>query len=105
MEEMCMKKVIEFPQDRSLLNQLEKSTEALIELHDALSKGYNLLQTLEDQVEEKEAEYNDTLCRYVKVVGVNNIPVKLLDFASEHLVVDVESGEIRYEPPEDPEMS
>jgi len=100
-----MKKVIEFPQDRSLLNQLEKSTEALIELHDALSKGYNLLQTLEDQVEEKEAEYNDTLCRYVKVVGVNNIPVKLLDFASEHLVVDVESGEIRYEPPEDPEMS
>lgn len=98
-----MKKVIEFPQDRSLLNQLEKSTEELIELHDALSKGYNLLQTLEDQVEEKEAEYNKTLCRYVKVVGVNNIPVKLLDFASEHLVVDVENGEIRYEPPEDTE--
>ena len=96
-----MKKVIEFPQDRSLLNQLQKSTEELMELHEALGKGYSLLQTLEDQVEEKEAEYNTTLCKYVKVVGVNNIPVKLLDFASEHLVVDVESGEIRYEPPEE----
>ena len=96
-----MKKVIEFPQDRSLLNQLQKSTEELMELHEALGKGYSLLQTLEDQVEEKEAEYNTTLCKYVQVVGVNNIPVKLLDFASEHLVVDVESGEIRYEPPEE----
>ena len=51
-----MKKVIEFPQDRSLLNQLQKSTEELMELHEALGKGYSLLQTLEDQVEEKEAE-------------------------------------------------
>lgn len=100
-----MKKVIEFPQDRSILNQLEKSTDELLELHDALSKAYDLIQTLEDKVEDKEAEYNTTLCRYVKVVGVNNIPVKLLDFASEHLVVDVDSGEIRYEPPEGPEMS
>tara|TARA_Y100000389_G_scaffold152020_1_gene151887 strand:+ start:225 stop:542 length:318 start_codon:yes stop_codon:yes gene_type:complete len=105
MEEMCMKKVIEFPQHRSLLNQLEKSTDELIELHDALSKAYNLITSLEDKVEGKEAEYNTTLCRYVKVVGVNNIPVKLLEFASEHLVVDVENGEIRYEPPEDPEVS
>jgi len=100
-----MKKVIEFPQDRSLLNQLQKSTEELIELHDALGKGYNLLQTLEEQVEEKETEYNATLVKFAKTVGVENIPVGLLDFASEHLVVDVDSGEIRYEPPEDPEVS
>ena len=96
-----MKKVIEFPQDRSLLNQLEKSTEELIELHDALSKGYNLLQTLEDQVEEKEAEYNNTLFRLAQAIGVENVPVGLLEYASEHLVVDVENGEIRYEPPEE----
>jgi len=100
-----MKKVIEFPQDRSLENRLQKSMEELAELHDALSKGYNLLQTLEEQVEEKESTYNSILVKYARTVGVENIPVGLLDFASEHLVVDVESGEIRYEPPEDPEMS
>lgn len=96
-----MKKVIQFPQDRSLLNQLEKSTEELIELHGALSKGYNLLQTLEDQVEEKEAEYNSTLFRLAQAIGVENVPVGLLEYASEHLSIDVESGEIRYEPPEE----
>ena len=98
-----MKKVIEFPQDRSLLNSLQKTTDELIELHSAMEKGYNLLNTLEDQVEEKEADYNKMLCRYVQVVGVNNVPVGLLEFASEHLVVDIENGEIRYEPPEDTE--
>ena len=96
-----MKKVIEFPQDRSLLNRLEKHTQELVELHDALHQGYALLQKLEDQVEEKEADYNNTLVRFAQAVGVENIPVGLLDFASEHLVVDVETGEIRYEPPED----
>ena len=96
-----MKKVIEFPQDRSLLNQLTKSTEELIELHEAMEKGYSLLQTLETQIEEKEASYNSTLLRYVRAVGVENVPIGLLDFASDHLIIDVESGEIRYEPPEE----
>ena len=58
MEEMCMKKVIKFPENRSLLNNLEKNTSELIELHDGLSRAYDLIQTLEDKVEEKEAEYN-----------------------------------------------
>ena len=98
-----MKKVIEFPQDRSLVNQLEKSTEKLIELHGALSKAYDLIQALEDQVEGKEAEYNSILMRYAQSVGVENVPIGLLEYASEHLVVDVENGEIRYEPPEDGE--
>ena len=98
-----MKKVIEFPQDRSLENRLQQNMEELAELHDALSKGYNLLHTLEDQVEEKEAQYNNILVRYARAVGVENIPVGLLEFASEHLVVDIENGEIRYEPPEDTE--
>jgi len=96
-----MKKVIEFPQDRSLLNQLTKSTEELIELHEAMEKGYSLLHTLETQIEEKEASYNSTLLRYVRAVGVENVPIGLLDFASDHLIIDVESGEIRYEPPEE----
>ena len=98
-----MQKVIEFPESRSLLRRLEKTTEELVELHDALSKGYSMLQQLEDQVEVRETEYNKVLYKLSKVVGAENIPVKLLNFASEHLVVDVEKGEIRYEPPEEPE--
>lgn len=102
-----MPKVLEFPEDRSLLRRLEKATEELVELHDALSKGYSMLQQLEDQVEVRETEYNKVLYKLSKVVGTENIPVKLLNFASEHLVVDVEKGEIRYEPPEEdpPEAS
>lgn len=96
-----MKKVIEFPQDRSLLKQLTKSTDELIELHEAMEKGYKLLQTLEDQIEEKEAWYNSTLLKYVRAVGVENVPVGLLEYASEHLSIDVATGEIRYEPPEE----
>lgn len=107
MEEMYMTKILEFPEDRSLLRRLEKSTEALVDLHDALSKGYSMLQQLEDQVESHEKEYNDVLVKYAKVIGIDNIPVKLLEYATEHLVVDVENGEIRYEPPEEdpPEAS
>ena len=105
MEEMYMTKILEFPEDRSLLRRLEKSTEELVELHEALSKGYSMLQQLEDQVEKYEKEYNDVLVKYAKVIGIDNIPVKLLEYATEHLVVDVENGEIRYEPPEDPEAS
>ena len=107
MEEMYMSKVLEFPESRSLLRRLEKTTEELVELHDALSKGYSMLQQLEDQVELRESEYNKVLAKYSKVVGINNIPVKLLEYASEHLVVDVNKGEIRYEPPEEdpPEAS
>lgn len=98
-----MKKVIEFPKERSLKNRLEETTEDLVELHGALTKAYDLITSLEDKVEEKEAEYSVVLFRYAQAVGVENIPVGLLDFASKHLVVDVDSGEIRYEPPEDPE--
>jgi uncharacterized protein YecA (UPF0149 family) len=107
MEEMCMAKVLEFPENRSLLRMLEKTTEELVELHDALSKGYSMLQQLEDQVEKYETEYNKTLYKYAKCVGLENIPVKLLEHASQYLVVDIENGEIRYEPPEEdpPEAS
>ena len=97
-----MTKILEFPEDRSLLRKLEKSTEALVDLHDALSKGYSMLQQLEDQVERHETEYNKTLYKYAKCVGLENIPVKLLEHASQYLVIDIENGEIRYEPPEDP---
>ena len=102
-----MPKVLEFPENRSLLRRLEKTTEELVELHDALSKGYSMLQQLEDQVEIRESEYSKVLHKYAKCVGLENIPVKLLEYASEHLSIDVSTGEIRYEPPEEdpPEAS
>ena len=102
-----MPKVLEFPENRSLLRRLEKTTEELVELHDALSKGYEMLQKLEDQVEVRESEYSKVLHKYAKCVGLENIPVSLLEYASEHLSIDVSTGEIRYEPPEEdpPEAS
>ena len=102
-----MPKVLEFPENRSLLRRLEKTSEELVELHDALSKGYSMLQQLEDQVEIRESEYNKVLYKYSKCGGLENIPIKLLEYASEHLSIDVSRGEIRYEPPEEdpPEAS
>ena len=102
-----MPKVLEFPENRSLLRRLEKTSEELVELHDALSKGYSMLQQLEDQVEIRESEYSKVLHKYAKCVGLENIPISLLEYASEHLSIDVSTGEIRYEPPEEdpPEAS
>ena len=89
-----MSKILHFPKDKSLPEQLHTITEELIELHGNLTKGYEALGQLEDIIAEREKVYDSVLKRYAQAIGVENVPVGLLEFASNNLKVDMITGEI-----------
>jgi hypothetical protein len=89
-----MSKILHFPNNKSLLNQLQEITEELMELHGNLEKGYAALHQLEDIITEREKVYDSVLKRYAQAIGIENIPVGLLEYASTNLKVDVITGEI-----------
>lgn len=89
-----MSKILQFPKNKSLPDQLNEITEELIELHKNLQKGYDALAQLEDIIAEREKVYDSVLKRYARAIGVENIPIGLLEFASSNLKVDVITGEI-----------
>ena len=89
-----MSKILHFPKNKSLPDQLNEITEELIELHRNLQKGYEALEQLENIISEREAVYDKILKRYARAIGVENIPIGLLEFASKNLKVDVITGEI-----------
>ena len=92
-----MSKILHFPKNKSLPDQLNEITEELIELHRNLQKGYDALEQLENIISEREAVYDKVLKRYARAIGVENIPIGLLEFASSNLKVDVITGEITLE--------
>lgn len=92
-----MSKILHFPKNKSLPDQLNEITEELIELHKNLQKGYEALGQLESIIDEREKVYDSVLKRYARAIGVENIPVGLLEFASRNLKVDIITGEITLE--------
>ena len=92
-----MSKILHFPKDKSLPEQLHTITEELIELHGNLTKGYEALGQLEDIIEEREKVYDSVLKRYAQAIGVENVPIGLLEFASKNLKVDMITGDITLE--------
>jgi hypothetical protein len=92
-----MSKILHFPKNKSLPEQLHTITEELIELHGNLTKGYEALGQLEDIIEEREKVYDAVLKRYAHAIGVENVPIGLLEFASRNLKVDMITGEITLE--------
>ena len=92
-----MSKILQFPKEKSLPDQLATISEELVELHSNLSKGYAALGQLEDIIAEKEKVFDEVLKRYARAIGVENIPVGLLEFASKNLKVDIITGEITLE--------
>jgi hypothetical protein len=96
-----MTNILQFPHEKSLDKQLEEAVENLLELHSSLQRGYDLMQTLEDKLEIEEEKYNRILVKYVRAIGIENIPLGYLEHASEYLVVNVNTGEIRFEPPDE----
>ena len=98
---MYMTNILEFPHEKSLQKQLEESVNDLMELHSSLQRGYELMETLEDKLEIEEQKYNKILVKYARAIGLENIPISYLEHASEYLVVNVNTGEIRFEPPDE----
>ena len=96
-----MSKILHFPKNKSLPDQLNEITEELIELHKNLQKGYEALGQLESIIDEREKVYDSVLKRYAQAIGIENIPVGLLEYASTNLKVDVITGEITLDYKED----
>jgi len=94
-----MSNILKFPKEKNLEAQLQESVDGLLELHDSLQHGYDLMQKLEDKLEEEEARYNQILVKYARAIGVENIPLAFLEHASEYLTVNIETGDISFEPP------
>ena len=92
-----MSKILHFPKEKSLPDQLSAIMEELVELHNNLSKGYEALGQLEDIIAEREKVYDSVLKRYAHAIGVENVPIGLLEFASRNLKVDIITGEITLE--------
>ena len=105
-----MAKILEFPEQRSLEKQLKILTDQLVELHETMAKLYESQSALEDLILEKEEEYSKVLNKYSHAIGAENIAISLLQFATDHIEVDLETGDIKYVPPKkeeepDPEVS
>ena len=96
-----MSNILKFPKEKNLEAQLQEAVDGLLELHDSLQKGYDLMQKLEDKLEEEESKYNQILVKYARAIGVENIPLLYLEHASDYLSVNVETGDISFEPPDE----
>ena len=93
-----MSKILHFPKQQVIITiNFKLLLRSLVELHNNLSKGYEALGQLEDIIAEREKVYDSVLKRYARAIGVENIPVGLLEFASRNLKVDMITGEITLE--------
>ena len=100
-----MGKVVEFPtkqvKTEALMEILDRTIDELDEAYEELDILHHQMHELEKACNQKEYKFDFDLAKYAHGVGVENVPIGLLNFASDYLIIDVESGEIRYEPPEE----
>jgi DNA anti-recombination protein RmuC len=91
-----MSNVHEFPADRQLQKKLENLQDELSELYDNLHRCFEILNRIEDTLAEKEDHYNNALERYGHAVGMENIPVGYLEYATKNISLDMEGSEITF---------
>ena len=96
-----MAKILKFPNEANLEVQLQNKLDELVEIYENIERGYNLMQVLEDKSEELSKDFDQILMKYSRAIGTENIPLRFIEFASQHLVINVKTGEIKYEPPEE----
>ena len=100
-----MSNVHEFPAGRSIQRRLDDLRDELEDLYDTLNRGYELLDALETKVSEREAWYNEVLERYTNAIGMENVPVGYLEYATKNVSIDLSGKEItfKWEPENDDE--
>ena len=98
-----MSNVREFPADRAIQRRLNELRDELEDLYGTLQQGYELMDRLENKVAEREEWYNEVLERYSNAVGMENIPVGYLEYATKNVSLDTSGPEItfKWEPEED----
>ena len=97
-----MSNVFEFPQDRNLKKELDDLRGQLEDLYGSLNRGYELMDALEHKVAEQEESYNEVLERYTNAIGMENVPVGYLEYATKNVSLDMSGTEItfKWEPEE-----
>ena len=74
----------------------------LKEMYDAQNLCYETLSSLEERISEAEHLYNEQFGAYVKARGLENIEVSFLEYVSDNIKVNMETGEVEYIiPPEE----
>lgn len=102
-----MSNVHEFPADRAIQRRLNELRDELEDLYEALNRGYELIDTLENKLAKREEWYNEVLERYTNAIGMENVPVGYLEYATKNIKLDMEGAEVtfKWEPEDDGEES
>lgn len=95
-----MSNIREFPADRQLEKRLTDLQAELSELYDSLQRCFEIQDKIENQLAMKEEWYNEVLERYGNAIGMENIPVGYLEYATKNVALDLSNGEIvfKWEP-------
>jgi len=94
--------ILKFPEDRALQNRLESLQTELNSVYEALHMAHSLANFLEDAIDKNEYLYDQTLESYANVVGIENIEVGYLEFASRNVVL--KDGELVWEKEDETEV-
>tara|TARA_B100000497_G_scaffold123418_2_gene156071 strand:- start:854 stop:1153 length:300 start_codon:yes stop_codon:yes gene_type:complete len=91
-----MSNILQFPEDRCVKTSLEKTQAELKELYSAQALCYDTLEQLEAKINQYENLYNNQFGTYVKARGIENIEIGFLDYVSDNIKINMETGEIEY---------
>jgi len=91
-----MSNILQFPEDRCVKAKLEQTQAELEELYKAQALCYETLEQVDAKINQYENLYNDQFGTYVKVRGIENIEIGFLDYVSDNIKINMETGEIEY---------
>lgn len=74
---------VQFPTLQAKENELYDMTKDLDEMYQALNKAHGLITELELQANELEVSYEAKLRQYISKVGLQNIPIGLLQYSTD----------------------
>lgn len=89
-----MSKILHFPEERQVRNNLVKSKDTLKELYSSLELCYSTIEKLEERIKEEETTYNGFFTKYVNATGFDNVEIEFLEYVSGDIHINVDTGEI-----------
>ena len=85
--------IIQFP-ERKQVTQIKQIQDELRSLYDGMTRINRGYWKLMKQATDLQVEYQEVLQSYSGVVGIENVPKELLEFA--WILIDPDTGEITY---------
>ena len=97
--------IIQFPEKATLVNRMEEAIEEIDYMYHALQRAIEVQDKIEVTLATVEDSFNEALRRYAAIVGVENIPVKYLEYSTNVEVRINDQGEFEILYKEDEEES